>query len=198
MGLLGSARSRGTQDQVTPYARWIRPHLQCYLWLRWRWNPVTYVAPINGPDELAVIRTLFHEYARSLEIDLEYQGFTAEVSGLPGAYAPPFGALLLARHDDGPAGCVALRRLREEVCEMKRLFVRPQHRGTGLGARLVQSAIETGRALGYAEMWLDTLPSMLGAHRLYESLGFHEIAPYGESFAPGSRFYGIRLSPDSL
>lgn len=152
---------------------------------------------VNSSEDLAIIRTLFHEYARSLEIDLEYQGFTAEVNGLPGAYGPPFGALLLARHDDGLAGCVALRRLDEDVCEMKRLYVRPQHRGSGLGALLVRSAIDAGRGLGYREMWLDTLPSMLGAHRLYESLGFREIAPYGESFAPGSRFYGIRLS-DSL
>lgn len=152
------------------------------------------IAPVQGTAELAAIRILFQEYAESLEMDLEYQGFTAELADLPGSYAPPHGALLLARVDQALSGCVAVRRLHEQVCEMKRLYVRPAHRGLGVGPLLVRAAIESARGLGYAQMWLDTLPSMTAAHQLYRRLGFHEIAPYGQAFAHGSRFFGLRLA----
>ena len=151
------------------------------------------IAPVHNSTELAAIGSLFREYADSLEIDLEYQGFPAELANLPGSYAAPEGALLLARTDGAASGCVALRRLDRDVCEMKRLYVRPAHRGSGLGALLVRAAIESARSLGYAEMWLDTLPTMAAAHQLYLRLGFREIAPYGPAAAPGSRFYGLRL-----
>ena len=151
------------------------------------------IAPVSRAEEVEVVRGLFLEYAASLEIDLGYQGFAFEVAGLPGAYAPPDGSLLLAKADSSPAGCVGIRRLRDEVCEMKRLYVRSSHRGSGIGARLVEIAIETARKLRYQEMWLDTLTSMVDAHRLYRRLGFREIAPYGSVHAPGSRFYGLHL-----
>jgi putative acetyltransferase len=151
------------------------------------------IAPVTGAEDLAAVRALFHEYAQSLESHLEYQDFSAEVASLPGAYSPPDGALLLARRGGSAAGCVAVRRLGEQLCEMKRLYVRPPHRGSGAGAQLVRSALESARDLGYHELWLDTLPTMGDAHKLYVRLGFREIAPYGSNFAPGSRFYGFRL-----
>jgi putative acetyltransferase len=155
--------------------------------------PVVDLAPASGPGGLSTVRALFLEYAESLGVDLEYQGFAAEVANLPGPYAPPSGMLLLARREGSAVGCVALRRLEETVCEMKRLYVRPVARGAGIGALLVQAVIQGARDLGYREMWLDTLPTMVDAHRLYVRLGFREIPPYGPSFAPGSRFYGLRL-----
>ncbi len=136
---------------------------------------------------------LFGEYAASLPIDLEYQGFAAELRGLPGAYRPPGGQLLVARVGDVDAGCVALRRLDARTCEMKRLYVRPAHRGSGVGPLLVDAAIAVARAAGYEEMRLDTLPSMTGAHRLYLRRGFREIAPYGGPAAPGTRYFALRL-----
>jgi putative acetyltransferase len=150
------------------------------------------IAPATGAEDVEIVRTLFHEYAATLEIDLEYQGFAAECASLPDVYAPPGGALLLVWVDASPAGCVGVRPLREGICEMKRLYVRPAYRGRRLGALLAGAAVRAARELGYRELWLDTLPTMLGAHKLYESQGFREIAPYG-SAAPGSRFYGVRL-----
>jgi ribosomal protein S18 acetylase RimI-like enzyme len=140
------------------------------------------------PDEVEVARALFAEYATELPVDLAYQGFEEEVAGLPGAYAPPSGALLLGRVDGVPAGCVALRGLDEQTCEMKRLYVRPDHRGTGLGRALATAIVDTGRELGYERMRLDTLPSMRDALGLYRSLGFVEIEPYYVTPVAGTRF----------
>lgn len=151
------------------------------------------IAPVSGPEDLSVVRELFREYERSIGIDLEYQGFSVELASLPGTYAPPHGALLLAQDGDQVIGCVAVRRLNDRVCEMKRLYVRPGHRGSGAGVKLVQSVIEAGRQLGYEELWLDTLATMTRAHALYASLGFREIAPYGEKYAEGSKFFGLEL-----
>ncbi len=133
-------------------------------------------------EEVALSRTLFEEYAGWLGVDLSFQGFTAEVAGLPGVYAPPWGRLLLALPgSSGASGCVALRPLGDGVCEMKRLFVRSAFRRQGIGKRLAEQVIAEARAIGYRAMKLDTLPCMRAAIRLYEELGFVRCAAYYET-----------------
>ena len=146
------------------------------------------IRPISAPGDLACARRLFAEYAASLPFDLSFQDFERELAGLPGAYALPSGALLLAMDGEAPAGCVALRPLAPDVCEMKRLYVRPSHRGTGLGRKLVDAILREGLALGYARMRLDTVPGMEAAIALYRARGFREIPPYRENPIPGALF----------
>jgi GNAT superfamily N-acetyltransferase len=161
-----------------------------------------------APAEIDAARALFRDYAAGLGFDLAFQGFDAELAALPGEYAPPRGALLLAHAIAGGAeiprpavaaatdyaGCVALRPLGDDVCEMKRLFVRPAWRGTGLGRRLAEAILVEGRRLGYARMRLDTVPAMQSAIALYASLGFREIPPYRTNPIPGARFLEAALS----
>lgn len=144
--------------------------------------------------EVAQARALFEEYAASLGVSLCFQGFDRELAGLPGDYAPPAGRLLLARVDGELAGCVALRPLAPDVGEMKRLFVRPRYQGLGLGRRLATAVIQEARALGYARLKLDTLPSMTAAIGLYGSLGFSDTAAYRDNPVPGARFMELSLS----
>lgn len=153
------------------------------------------IAEATTPDDLAAIRDLFVAYAAGLPVDLAYQGFAAELAGLPGAYGPPAGALLLARDAAGAAlGCVALRPLDPAgLCEMKRLSVAPSARGTGLGRALALAAIAAARDRGYREMRLDSLPSMTTAVALYRSLGFRVIAPYYPTPVAGTVFLGLPL-----
>lgn len=148
----------------------------------------TKIRPATGPDDTETARALFREYAGELGVDLGFQDWERELSELPGAYAPPHGALFLAEDNAAVLGCVALRPLDPKTCEMKRLYVRPQGRGRGLGLRLAQRAIDEGRRLGYERMRLDTLPSMSEAIALYRRLGFREIAPYRYNPVPGTLF----------
>ncbi len=144
-------------------------------------------------EEIAIVRELFREYQAQVGIDLCFQGFAAEVVGLPGDYAPPTGRLFLATQDGKPLGCVALRKLDAIRCEMKRLFVRPEARGLRLGRALVDRVIAEAHAIGYEEIVLDTLPSMVEAQRMYERLGFRDIPPYRENPVPGARYLAKRL-----
>jgi putative acetyltransferase len=141
---------------------------------------------------------LFEEYARSLETDLEFQDFAEELATLPGNYARPRGRLLLVLDDSEPAGCVALRPLSVDTCEMKRLYVRPNFREMGVGRLLTARVLDEARRAGYHRIRLDSLPAMTSALSLYRKLGFREIAPYRENPIPGTVFLELQLdsTPD--
>jgi putative acetyltransferase len=143
---------------------------------------------------LAAARQLFEEYAASLDISLCFQGFDEELSSLPGAYAPPRGRLLLACRGKERAGCVALRSLEPDTCEMKRLYVRPAYRSDGVGRLLAERIIHEAATAGYRRMRLDTLPTMQAALQLYRRLGFREIAPYTTSPVEGAVFLELQLN----
>ncbi|ARQ01201.1 GNAT family N-acetyltransferase [Pseudorhodoplanes sinuspersici] len=141
-------------------------------------------------------RALFEEYASSLNVDLGFQGIESEFATLPGKYALPSGAIFLALDDEGPTvGTVAIRPFeRPGACEMKRLYVRPKGRGMGAGKALAKAAIAFAETAGYAEILLDSLPSMTAAARLYERLGFRETEPYWDNILPGVRYFSLTLS----
>jgi putative acetyltransferase len=153
-----------------------------------------------SPDSPALFdaaRVLFREYADNLAVDLCFQGFVSELARLPGEYAAPAGALLLALVDGELAGCGAFRPLPEadmpNACEMKRLYVRPTYRGFGLGRLLAQQLIDQAREAGYSLMYLDTLDEMESARELYATLGFHEVAPYYFNPIPGAHYLCVDL-----
>ena len=140
---------------------------------------MTTITQAQTSDHIETARLLFREYEAWLGMDLCFQGFENEVANLPGKYAPPEGRLLLAYIDGKPAGCIALRKIGEGICEMKRLFVRGEFRGHKLGLTLVERIIHDARDVGYSKMRLDTHPPKMGkAVKLYESHGFRAIAPY--------------------
>ena len=139
-------------------------------------------------------RELFKEYAAALGISLCFQNFDQELAELPGAYTPPDGRLLFALHGNKIAGCIALRKIGDEACEMKRLYVRPEFRGKRIGRALVERLIREAREIGYMRMRLDTLPAKMDeAIALYRSLGFREIEPYYHNPVAGALFMELLL-----
>ena len=152
------------------------------------------LAQAESPAQIAQARELFLEYAQSLGFSLCFQNFDKELAGLPGDYQPPNGRLLLAEHEGQLAGCVALHRLESDVCEMKRLYLRPQFRGKGLGRVLADRIIAEARELGYRRMRLDTVePVMKDAVAMYRKIGFKEIAPYCANPMPGALYMELTL-----
>lgn len=152
------------------------------------------IAPVDTADDHAAVRALIVEYVASLGVDLEFQHFSHEIAHLAEVYGPPDGVLVLARVDGVGVGCVGVRRLDDEACEMKRLYVAPAGRGRGLGRRLAKYAMAWARSHGYGRMRLDTLPQMHAAQALYATLGFVDVAPYRANPVAGSRFLEARLS----
>ena len=154
------------------------------------------ITDVSTPAQIAEVRQLFLEYAESLGFSLCFQSFDQELASLPGKYAPPHGALLLAEVESKTAGCVALRPLDREhgICEMKRLYVRPGFRGLKLGRRLAEAIIERARSLGYKAMRLDTVAGKMDeAIVLYRTLGFHEIKPYTANPIAGALYMEVGL-----
>src|SRR5580704_12549643 len=156
-------------------------------------KPLTFVEANSAP-QIAQARELFLEYAQSLGFSLCFQDFDQELADLPGDYAPPEGRLLLAEYEGELAGCVALRQLEPGLCEMKRLYLRPQFRGKGLGRALADHVIAEARQIGYQRMRLDTVePVMKDAVAMYRKLGFKEIAPYCDNPLEGALYMELRL-----
>jgi GNAT superfamily N-acetyltransferase len=137
-----------------------------------------HITRAESPSQIDEVRVLFREYERHLRVNLCFQSFEAELAGLPGSYALPGGALLIAMDGDRAAGCAALRKFADGVGEMKRLFVRPEHRGQGAGRALAVRVLEEAVGAGYTRMRLDTLARLKEAMSLYQSLGFKPIQPY--------------------
>ena len=147
---------------------------------------------------LSLVRELFLEYAESLGFSLCFQDFDKELARLPGEYAPPAGCLLLAIVDSIPCGCVALHRLEDGICEMKRLYVKPEFRGKGFGKFLVNAVIDEAKKIGYTKMRLDTVPQMKEAINLYREIGFKEIEPYRENPIGGALYMEMDLKTEQL
>lgn len=143
--------------------------------------------------QIIFVEKLFSEYAESLNTDLSFQNFEEEFNSLPGKYGPPDGTLIIVRVDGSLAGCIALRKLSESICEMKRLYVRSEFRGLGIGRKLVESVIKIARENNYLLMRLDTLPTMKSAQALYEEIGFYDIEPYVYNPIEGTRFMEMKL-----
>ena len=147
----------------------------------------------DATDQVESAKQLFLEYANSLNFSLCFQNFDKELTGLPGEYSPPSGRLVLAFEDGKLAGCVALRKIDNDICEMKRLYMRPEFRARGIGRRLATKIIEEAPEIGYLTMRLDTAPSMKEAISLYRSLGFKEIEQYRSNPIAGALFMELRL-----
>jgi ribosomal protein S18 acetylase RimI-like enzyme len=151
------------------------------------------IAHAATQEQIGNVRELFVEYAHSPNVDLCFENLEKEMNELPGVYAPPHGSLLLAADGKKIAGCVALKKIDDRVCEMKRLYVRDEFRGKGIGKKLAQHIADEARKIGYERLRLDTLPSMKEAISLYRSLGFEEIPAYRDLPVPGSLFMQVKL-----
>jgi putative acetyltransferase len=150
---------------------------------------------VESQPAIEQIRELFLEYARSLDFSLCFQGFDRELRELPGPYAAPDGRLILCQYDGAPAGCIALKKLEPGICEMKRLYVRPEFRGHQLGLKLTNHLINEGRRAGYTRMRLDTIrETMKKAIELYQSVGFKEILPYYDNPLPQALYMELDLN----
>jgi ribosomal protein S18 acetylase RimI-like enzyme len=148
----------------------------------------------RSPEQISQARELFLEYAQSLGFSLCFQSFDKELAGLPGDYAPPDGRLLLAEFEGQLAGCVALHKLDDKICEMKRLYLRPSFRGKGVGLALAEMIIAEARVIGYERMRLDTVELVMkDAVAMYRRLGFKEIAPYRENPIAGAMYMELQL-----
>jgi putative acetyltransferase len=149
----------------------------------------------SSPAQIALVRELFLEYAKSLGFSLCFQSFDQELEGLPGGYSPPDGRLLIADYEGEVAGCVALHKLEPGICEMKRLYLRPAFRGKGLGRRLAETILNEARSIGYQRLRLDTVERVMrDAVGLYRALGFREIAPYRANPMEGTLYMELVLS----
>jgi len=160
-------------------------------------TPAVRLITVDTTELITSTRSIFREYAVSLDVDLNFQGFEAELDTLPGEYAPPSGQLLLAMVDDDVAGCGAFRPLADvdypNACEMKRLYVRPAFRRFGLGRLMAQRLLDDARRAGYSHMLLDTLDDMESARELYATLGFEDVAPYYYNPIPGAHYLRAKL-----
>ena len=144
---------------------------------------------ITRPDMIEEARMLFLEYAQSLNVDLSFQDFEEELKALPERYGPPDGTIIIASVDGMSAGCIALHRLSGDICEMKRLYVRGEYRGLGIGKKLITQILEVAFERNYQFIRLDTLPTMEKAQKLYEAFGFYDIEPYTYNPIRGTRFW---------
>jgi ribosomal protein S18 acetylase RimI-like enzyme len=151
------------------------------------------IVPVDSKENLQYIRELFKEYTDSLGFDLSFQNFDKEFAELPGKYTPPEGRLLLAVDDDKIAGCVALRKFENDICEMKRLYVRPKFRRKGIGKALSIAVINSAKEIGYSAMRLDTVPWMKQAIELYHAMGFKDISSYRYNPIPGTVYMELEL-----
>jgi ribosomal protein S18 acetylase RimI-like enzyme len=155
---------------------------------------VTDIHAAKLPDELPVIKQLFQEYAASLNFDLDFQDFRDELETLPGKYSAPLGSILVAKENGEILGCVAVRPLGPEICEMKRLYVKPAHRRKKIGRELAMAIIEEAKRLGYRAMRLDTVEAMKEASALYRGLGFQPIDAYYYNPIPGAMYLELKLA----
>ena len=151
------------------------------------------IVPTRTDEDFEIVKKLLVEYADSLRFDLGFQNFEEELANIPGDYISPAGCLLLAVYKGQPVGCVGLRKLNEGICEMKRLYVREQFRGLGIGKALAEAVIEQARIIGYKYMRLDTVPSMDVARALYVSFGFKQTSPYRYNPIEGAVFMELKL-----
>jgi ribosomal protein S18 acetylase RimI-like enzyme len=151
------------------------------------------IRSVETAEELRELRRLLERFWHDLGADLDIDGFQEELDGLPGPYAPPDGRLLVWDEAGALAGCLLLRNVGDGVCELKRFYVSPLHRGRGIGRELTEEAMRAARKIGYVSVRLHTLPTMLSARAIYDALGFHDVEPWADQPLPGAVFLGRDL-----